>query len=230
MYMLNELSPYMVPLLQKLVVEWSKVAYKYMTYHLPDYELDNGKPRPVNNRSPFHELSMLEHKSTDLLQGTNGEESKYICQTDDHQDCSDSSSRQCKLKRLGSLRVTHNDEDASFDFSLCLDPISDQYCASTSENDITASKTVTVIRQQQQWEQDQLCENKGCFGSGVYQENWSRNVDSGVRGQLDTRVASLTIGQAKDRTRSLILHFNFPTASALKANHLHAFCVGTGSG
>ncbi|KAK3136749.1 hypothetical protein QOZ80_5BG0441880 [Eleusine coracana subsp. coracana] len=116
---------------KKLVVEWSKVAYKYMTYHLPDYELDNGKPRPVNNRSPFHELSMLEHKSTDLLQGTNGEEN-----------CSDSSSRQCKLKRLGSVRVTHNDEDASFDFSLCLDPIFDQYCASTSENDITGLVTL----------------------------------------------------------------------------------------
>ncbi|GJN34810.1 hypothetical protein PR202_gb23506 [Eleusine coracana subsp. coracana] len=123
-------------------------------------------------------------------------------------------------------------KDASFDFSLCLDPIFDQYCASTSENDITglvtlhcaanmaneitgsvvltqapmtmdqqsynilpftgsASKTGTVIRQQQQWEQDQLCENKvwneqlvcDCFISIDVEENLK--VRPGVRLQED---------------------------------------------
>jgi hypothetical protein len=70
----ERVSPYLVPLLQELVGEWSKVAYRHMTYHQPDYELDNGKPRPVN-QSIFHELSMLEYKSTNPMQGPNGEES-----------------------------------------------------------------------------------------------------------------------------------------------------------
>ncbi|TVU49810.1 hypothetical protein EJB05_01147, partial [Eragrostis curvula] len=122
---------------KELVGQWSKVAYKNMTFHQPDYELDNGKPRPID-QSTLHELCMLERKVTDLMQGPNEE---CVCPTDNHQGTSDTNSRHCKLKRLGSLRVTQTDED-SFGFSFCLDPIPEQYCASTSANDITGSVTL----------------------------------------------------------------------------------------
>src|SRR5438128_2484439 len=121
-----------------------------MTYKQHDYVMGANKPRPIN-QSIFPELSMLEHKFTDLMQGPNGEEGnslhislifrniflfqwctdglltseqflwfpdnktlsfvgRNICQTDDQQGTSGSHSKQCTLKRLGSMRVTQNDE------------------------------------------------------------------------------------------------------------------------
>ncbi|TVU49838.1 hypothetical protein EJB05_01176, partial [Eragrostis curvula] len=59
---------------KELVGQWSKIAYKNMTFHQPDYELDNGKPRPID-QSTLHELFMPEHKVTDLMQGPNGDQS-----------------------------------------------------------------------------------------------------------------------------------------------------------
>ncbi|TVU49816.1 hypothetical protein EJB05_01154 [Eragrostis curvula] len=122
---------------KELVGQWSKVAYKNMTFRQPDYVLDNGKPRPID-QTTLHELCMLEHKVTDRMQGPNEE---YVSPTDDHQGTSDINSRHCKLKRLGSLRLTQTNEN-SFGFSFCLDPIPEQYCASTSANDITGSVTL----------------------------------------------------------------------------------------
>ncbi|TVU49837.1 hypothetical protein EJB05_01175, partial [Eragrostis curvula] len=37
-----------------LVIQWSKLAYKNMTYDQSDYEMDNGEPRPIDQEM-FHE-------------------------------------------------------------------------------------------------------------------------------------------------------------------------------
>ncbi|TVU49834.1 hypothetical protein EJB05_01172, partial [Eragrostis curvula] len=121
------------------------------------YWIMASQDQSIEQNTP-NELCMLEHKVTDLMQGPNGEQSIgklcidfrtiYLCPTDDHQDTSDINSRQ--LKRLGSLRVTQTDEiprffdRASNYMYFCLDPISEQYCASTSTDDITGS--VTLVR------------------------------------------------------------------------------------
>lgn len=124
-----------------LVGQWSKDAYKNMTYGQPDYEMENGRPKPIN-QGVFQGLSMLEPGFTYLMQGQIGEEKRNVCQTVDQQENFDSATKQCKLKRIGSLRVTQNNEDASLDFTVLLDPNSDeQYCASTSTDDIAGSVT-----------------------------------------------------------------------------------------
>ncbi|KAJ1265791.1 hypothetical protein BS78_08G100700 [Paspalum vaginatum] len=115
-----------------LVGQWSKDAYKNMTYGQPDFEMENGKPRPIN-LGVFQGFSM---------QGLSGEENRNVCQTDDQQGNSGNNSKQCKLKRLGSVRVTQNNEDAPLDFAVFLDPSSDeQYCAMTSADDMAGSLT-----------------------------------------------------------------------------------------
>ncbi|CAL5093121.1 unnamed protein product [Urochloa decumbens] len=122
------------------VMQWSKVAYENMTYHQPDYEMDNDlKPRPIN-QGMFQGISMLENKFTDLImQGNIGEDTRNVCQVDNQQGTSGSHSKQCMLKRLGSIRITQNDEDESFDFSVYLDS---EHCSNTSANDITGSVTL----------------------------------------------------------------------------------------
>ncbi|CAN6338564.1 unnamed protein product [Urochloa humidicola] len=121
-----------------LVMQWSKVAYENMTYHQPDYEMDDDfKPRPIN-QGMFQGISILENKFTDLImQGTIGENTTNVCQVDNQQQgTSGSHSKQCMLKRLGSIRFTQNDDDESFDFNVYLDY---EHCANTSANDITGS-------------------------------------------------------------------------------------------
>ncbi|CAN6343268.1 unnamed protein product [Urochloa humidicola] len=123
-----------------LVMQWSKVAYQNMTFHQPDYEMDDEfKPRPIN-QGMFQGVSMLENKFTDLImQGHIGEASRNVYQVDNQQGTSSSHSKQCMLKRLGSIRFTQNDDDESFDFNVYLDS---EYCANTSANDITGSVTL----------------------------------------------------------------------------------------
>ncbi|TVU49827.1 hypothetical protein EJB05_01165, partial [Eragrostis curvula] len=55
-----------------MVVKWSKVAYKKMTYDQHDYEMDNGKPRPIN-QDMLHGLSIVEHECPDPMQGHSAE-------------------------------------------------------------------------------------------------------------------------------------------------------------
>jgi len=78
---------------------------------------------------------MLEHKFTDLMQDRN------VCEADNQQGTSCSHSKQCTFKRLGSIRLTQNDEDESLDFSVYMDSIS-EHCAATSTNDITGLVTL----------------------------------------------------------------------------------------
>ncbi|XP_039839758.1 calmodulin-binding protein 60 C-like [Panicum virgatum] len=117
---------------KELVIQWSKVAYENIPYKEPDYELDDddGKPRPINEG-----MSMLEHKFTDCMQDRN------VCEADNQQGTSCSHSKQCTFKRLGSIRLTQNDEDESFDISVYMDSIS-EHCATTSANDITGLVTL----------------------------------------------------------------------------------------
>ncbi|KAL6638421.1 hypothetical protein ACP70R_023916 [Stipagrostis hirtigluma subsp. patula] len=109
-----------------LVGQWIKGAYKNMTFDQPDYEIHNAKPRPIN-QDMLQGLSVLEDKLADLTQGQ-----RDIAEEE----------RNCTLKRLGSVRVTQNGEDESFDISLYLDSGSEQYCASTSADDITGLVTL----------------------------------------------------------------------------------------
>ncbi|KAL6596990.1 hypothetical protein ACP70R_047124 [Stipagrostis hirtigluma subsp. patula] len=121
----------------------SKVHTKNMTFVQPDYEISNAKPRPIN-QDMLQGLSVLEDKLADLMQGQRliAEEERNVCPTVDQQGTSGSNSKQCTLKRLGSVRVTQNGEDESFDISLYLDSGSEQYCASTSADDITGLVTL----------------------------------------------------------------------------------------
>uniref|UniRef100_K3Z5H4 Uncharacterized protein n=1 Tax=Setaria italica TaxID=4555 RepID=K3Z5H4_SETIT len=125
-----------------LAIQWSKVAYKNMTYNQPDYEMDDDcKPRPIN-QGMFHGINMLESKFTDLImQGHIGENTRNICQADNQQGTSGSHSQQCALKRLGSIRLTQNYDDESLDFNVYLDS-SSEHCANTSATDITGLVTL----------------------------------------------------------------------------------------
>ncbi|CAL4906104.1 unnamed protein product [Urochloa decumbens] len=120
-----------------LVMQWSKVAYENMTYHQPDYEMDDDfKPRQIN-QGMFQGISMLENKFTDLImQGNMGKDTRSDFQVEG---TSGSHSKQCMLKRLGSIRFTQNDDDESFDFNVYLDS---EHCGNTSANDITGSVTL----------------------------------------------------------------------------------------
>lgn len=61
--------------LQERVEQWSKVAYETLPSRQPDYEMDNGKPRPIS-QSIFQGSVMLEPKfMQDHLQ------SKYVIHT-----------------------------------------------------------------------------------------------------------------------------------------------------
>ncbi|KAL6638417.1 hypothetical protein ACP70R_023912 [Stipagrostis hirtigluma subsp. patula] len=126
-----------------LVRQWIKGAYKNMTFDQPDYEIHNAKPRPIN-QDMLQGLSVLENKLADLMQGQRhiAEEERNVCPTVDEQGTSGSNSKPCTLQRLGSVRVTQNGEDESFDISFYLDSGSEQYCASTSVDDITGSVTL----------------------------------------------------------------------------------------
>ncbi|VAI14176.1 unnamed protein product [Triticum turgidum subsp. durum] len=115
--------------MQGRVEQWSKVAYETLTNLQPDYVMDNGKPRPIN-QSIFQGLQQ------------NCAE-RNVHEADDHQGTSGSHSKQCTLKRLGSIRVTPNEEeDASFDISVYLGSGSEQYHVSTAANDIPGSVTL----------------------------------------------------------------------------------------
>ncbi|KAL6846929.1 hypothetical protein ACP4OV_022782 [Aristida adscensionis] len=119
-----------------LVGQLSKEAYKNMTYDQPDYEIHNGKPRPIQGMFQGMSMLELEDKLADLMQGQG-----HICEAD-QQGTSGSNSKQCALKRLGSVRVTQNEEDASFDISVFLDSSPEQHCTCTCEDDITGSVTL----------------------------------------------------------------------------------------
>ncbi|KAL6599881.1 hypothetical protein ACP70R_045532 [Stipagrostis hirtigluma subsp. patula] len=129
--------------IRDLVRQWIKGAYKNMTFDQPDYEIHNAKPRPIN-QDMLQGLSVLENKLADLMQGQRhiAEEERNVCPTVDEQGTSGSNSKPCTLQRLGSVRVTQNGEDESFDISFYLDSGSEQYCASTSVDDITGSVTL----------------------------------------------------------------------------------------
>lgn len=118
-------------LMQDQVGQWSKVAYDTLPYRQPDYEMYNGKPRPIG-QSISKESMMLEPKS---MQGH--QQKRKFHETDDEQSTSGSHSKQCTFKRLGSIRLTPTDEDAPFDFSVYLDSGSEQYYG--NEDDITGS-------------------------------------------------------------------------------------------
>lgn len=126
---------------QDLVGQWRNFAYENIPHRQPDYEMDNGKPRPIN-QGTFQGSSMLEAKLTDVMKGHIGQENRNAHETVDQQGNSGSDSKQCTLKRLGSMRVTQNDEDASFDIRFFLDSGSEQYYASTAANEITGSVTL----------------------------------------------------------------------------------------
>jgi len=116
---------------KELVIQWSKVAYETITCKEQDYEMDDdGKPRLINQG-----MSMLEHKFTDLMQD------RHVCQANNQEGTSYSDSKQCTFKRLGSIRLTQNDEDESIDFSVYMDSIS-EHCPTTYANDITGLVTL----------------------------------------------------------------------------------------
>jgi len=119
---------------KELVIQWSKVAYENITFKEPDYEMDDdGKPRPINQGT-----SMLEHKFTDLVQD---DIDRNVCQADNLKGTSCSHSKQSTFKRLGSIRLMQNDEDESFNSSVYLESLSENF-ATTSANDITGLVTL----------------------------------------------------------------------------------------
>nr|CAB3466144.1 unnamed protein product [Digitaria exilis] len=127
----------MVEILQDLAKQLSTVAYENMTYNEPDYEMDDDcKPRPIK-QAMFQGISMLENKFTDLMQGHIGADARNVCQAEHQQGTFSSHSKHCSLSRLGSIRLTQNDDDESFYFNFCLDD-SSEHCAKSSGNDITA--------------------------------------------------------------------------------------------
>ncbi|KAF7063986.1 hypothetical protein CFC21_070430 [Triticum aestivum] len=125
--------------MQGRVEQWSKVAYETWTNLQPDYVMDNGKPRPIN-QSISQGSIMLEPKFMQGHQQNCAE--RNVHEADGHQGTSGSHPKQCTLKRLGSIRVTPNEEDASFDISVYLGSGSEQYHGSTAANDIPGSVTL----------------------------------------------------------------------------------------
>ncbi|KAF8776564.1 hypothetical protein HU200_003282 [Digitaria exilis] len=121
-----------------LAKQLSSVAYENMTYNGPDYEMDDDcKPRPIK-QAIIQGISMQGHIGADVSrQLTLFFAARNICQADHQQGTSSSHSKHCSLTRLGSIRLTQNDDDESFYFNFCLDD-SSEHCANTSGNDITA--------------------------------------------------------------------------------------------
>uniref|UniRef100_A0ACD5YDF8 Uncharacterized protein n=1 Tax=Avena sativa TaxID=4498 RepID=A0ACD5YDF8_AVESA len=120
--------------MQDQVGQWSKVAYDTLSCRQPDYEIDNGKPRPVN-QSISKGSMMLEPK---FMQGH--QQKRKFHETDAEQSTSGSHSKQCTFKRFGSIRLTPNDDDAPFDINFYLGSGSGQYYV--NEDDITGSVTL----------------------------------------------------------------------------------------
>ncbi|XP_024310805.1 calmodulin-binding protein 60 B isoform X2 [Brachypodium distachyon] len=123
---------------QERVRQWSKVAYENLTCRQPDYEMDNGKPRAVD-QGTYTGSSILEPK---FVEGHISEQKRIVHETDHQQGTAGSHSKQCTLKRVGSIRVTQNEDEASFDFSFCLDADTEQHCVNTAANDIAGSVTL----------------------------------------------------------------------------------------
>ncbi|WVZ90704.1 hypothetical protein U9M48_036984 [Paspalum notatum var. saurae] len=110
-------------LLKAQVEEWSKDAYKCMTYHQPDYEMYNDQPRSLS-------CSTLQGS---IIPGSKSTEpTDHILEADEQgtsegNGFSDTRSQQCRIGRLGSIKVTtlpsaqeNNETDVSFDIDVQL--------------------------------------------------------------------------------------------------------------
>ncbi|TVU49831.1 hypothetical protein EJB05_01169, partial [Eragrostis curvula] len=97
-----------------MVVKWSKIAYKKMTYDQHDYEMDSGKPRPINQEM-LHGLSILEHGCADPMQGHSIDTNGNVCLPDDQQVTSGSHSKQHESTRLESMGNPQNEVQKHLD-------------------------------------------------------------------------------------------------------------------
>lgn len=135
--------------MQDQVEHWSKVAYDTLSYRQPDYEMDNGKPRSVS-QSISKGSFMPEPKFMQVHQQNFAE--KNVHETHEEQITSGSHSKQCTFKRLGSIRLTQNNEDAPYDINVFLDSGSEHcvnedeisgsvvlHCPTTAEDEISGS-------------------------------------------------------------------------------------------
>ncbi|TVU49830.1 hypothetical protein EJB05_01168 [Eragrostis curvula] len=80
-----------------------------MTYDQHDYEMDNGKPRPIN-QDMLHGLSIVEHECPDPMQGHSAEANGNVCLPDNQLVTSDSRSKQHDSMRLESVGVAQNEQ------------------------------------------------------------------------------------------------------------------------
>lgn len=128
-----------------LLEEWSKDAYECVTYHQPDYEMYNTKPRPINC-STFQESIMAGTRSTEHTD-------KIIHETDQVESSKDSEfsgshSQQCTFQRIGSLRgrplpsAHDNNDGPPFDIDVLLDSGTEIQHESPDANCITGSVTL----------------------------------------------------------------------------------------
>ncbi|TVU49817.1 hypothetical protein EJB05_01155, partial [Eragrostis curvula] len=94
-----------------MVVKWSKIAYKNMTYDQHDYEMDSGKPRPINQEM-LHGLSILEHECTEASNTLNIFFNGNVCLPDV---TSGSHSKQHESTSLKSMGNPQNEEQQHLD-------------------------------------------------------------------------------------------------------------------